>query len=414
MRHSPNIRETFAAGRRQTPCRMRLAHVLLAAVFATLALALGHAAPATLDFDREKLDPGQVAVPGRIVSNLLLIEGSVGGAGPYYFLVDTGSSVTLVSDRVAAFVPGFRTTPALTPVQIVSAAGGATMLGSTTLPSLELASARFANVRAAVYDFVDFSNHLGITVDGILGFPLFRDVLLTLDYPRSRAVLSPRFPARAVPGIAIPFALEDSTRPIVNVALGDKTFMALVDSGSDLPFTLDATGLNPPFKSGPRTGPLVATLSGNAPRQIGRLADDLLLGTCQIREPRVMLTDQLSTVGAEILRNFTVTFDQHRGLVILDSQRLAAVKLSSQRTTGLSFARLPAEWRVLQILDDAPATTQQIEPGDAIIGIDGEPITKWNLDRFEKHLRSADTVEYLFRRDGRSYLVKVPVYDLVP
>ena len=407
-------RETAASGGRQTPSRMRFTRQLLAVLFAMSAYACGWASPATLDFDHDKLAPGQVAVAGRIVSNLLLVEGTIGGAGPYYFLVDTGSSVTLVSDRIATAVPGYRTTPTPSPVQVVSAAGGATMLGSTTLPSLELGGATFANVRAAVYDFVDFSNHLGITVDGILGFPLFRDVLLTLDYPRSRAVLSPRFPSRTIPGIAIPFALEDGTRPIVNVALGDKTFMALVDSGSDLPFTLDATGLNPPFKYGPRTGPLIATLSGNAPRQIGRLADNLVLGTCEVREPRVMLTDQLSTIGAEILRNFTVTFDQRRGLVILDPAHAGSVKLPAQRTTGLSFARLPAEWRVLHVFDDVPAATQQIEPGDAIVGIDGEPVVKWNLDRFEARLRTVDAIDFLFRRDGRTYRVKVPVYDLVP
>ena len=413
MSSFPHARETFPAGHRLYRCRMRFARLLLATTLAFPAFA-GAASPAALNFAGEVLEPGQVAVPGRIVSNLLLVEGTVGGAGPYCFLIDTGSSVTLVSDRIAASVPGYRTTPALNPMQVVSAAGGATLLGSTTLPSLELGTASFANVRAAIYDFVDFSNHLGITVDGILGFPVFRDLLLTLDYPHCRVVLSPRFPARTIPGDAVPFALEDGTRPIVNVALGDRIFMALVDSGSDLPFTLDATGLNPPFKYGPRTGPLVATLSGNAPRQIGRLADNLVLGTCEIREPRVMLTDQLATVGAEILRHFTLTFDQHRGLVVIDSGRPAALKLAPQRTTGLSFARLPAEWRVLQVLDDAPAATQQIDPGDAVVGINGEPIVKWNLDRFEKYIRTADTIEYLFRRDNRSYLVKVPVYDLIP
>ena len=387
--------------------------LVFAAGLALLALA-APASPTTLRFDRGSLAPGQNAVPGRLVSNLLLVEGSVGGAGPYYFLVDTGSSVTLVSDRIAATVPGFRPNVGLAPVQVISAAGGATLLGSITVPSIELGGTGFATVRAAVYDFVDLSNHLGVTVDGILGFPVFRDVLLTLDYPRSRVVLSPRFPARAIPGIAVPFALEDGTRPIINVELGAATFMALIDSGSNLPFTLNATGLNPSFKYGPRTGPLVATLSGDAPRQIGRLAATLVLGTVEIREPRVMLTDQLPTIGAEILRHFTLTFDQHRGLVVLTPERDAPVKLPAQRTTGLSFARLPAEWRVLQVMEDAPATTQQIRPGDAIVGIDGEPIVKWNLDRFEKHLRTADTIEYLFRRDGRSYLVKVAVYDLVP
>lgn len=405
--------ETSGSSRGRYARRMRFVPAFLFAALAFLPL-VGCASPATLRFDRDELEPGQVAVPGRLVSNLLLVEGTVGGAGPYHFLVDTGSSVTLVSDRIAAAIPGFRPSAGLAPVQVVSAAGGATLLGSTTLPSLELRTATFANVRAAVYDFVDFSNHLGITVDGIIGFPVFRDLLLTLDYPRSRVVLSPRFPARTVPGVAVPFALEDGTRPIVNVELGDATFMALIDSGSNLPFTLNATGLNPSFKYGPRTGPLVATLSGDAPRQIGRLADTLVLGTFAVREPRVMLTDQLPTIGAEILRHFTLTFDQRRGLVILAPERDAALKLPPQRTTGLSFARLPAEWRVLQVLEDAPAATRQIEPGDGIVGIDGEPIVRWNLDRFEKHLRSADTIEYLFRRDGRSYQVKVPVYDLIP
>ena len=392
---------------------MRLPRPLLAAGFALLALN-GCATTATLRFDRDRLEPGQVALPGRTVSNLLMVEGTIGGAGPYRFLIDTGSSVTLVSDRIAETLPDFRAAGGLAPVQVISAAGGSTLLGSTTLPSLELGTATFANIRAAVYDFADFSNHLGLTVDGILGFPIFRDVLLTLDYPRNRVVLSPRFPARTVPGVAIPFALEDGTRPIVNVELGDSTFMALIDSGSDLPFTLNPTGLNPPFKSGPRSGPVVSTLSGSDPRQIGRLADTLALGTCEIREPRVMITDQLSTIGAEILRHYTLTFDQRRGLLILDPARDGAVKLPAQRSTGLSFARLPAEWRVLQVLDDAPPATHQIEPGDVVVGINGEPINRWNLDRFEKQLREDNSIEYLFRRGSRTFQLKVPVFDPVP
>jgi hypothetical protein len=392
---------------------MRLPRTLLAAGFALLALT-GCATNSTLRFDRDRLEPGQIALPGRTVSNLLLIEGTVGGAGPYRFLIDTGSSITLVSDTIAEGLPGFRAAGGIAPVQVVSAAGGATLLGSSTLPSLERGACTFANIRAAVYDFTDFSNHLGLTVDGILGFPVFRDVLLTLDYPRHRVVLSPRFPSRAVPGIAIPFALEDGTRPIVNVELGDTAFMALIDSGSDLPFTLNATGLNPAFKSGPRSGPVVSTLSGNAPGQIGRLADTLALGTCEIREPRVMLTDQLSTIGAEILRHYTLTFDQRRGLVIVEAARDAAVKLPSLRSTGLSFARLPAAWRVLQVLADAPEATRQIEPGDTVVGINGEPVNRWNLDRFEKQLRADNSMEFLLHRGERTLLLKVPVFDLVP
>jgi hypothetical protein len=138
---------------------MRLFVFLLAAGIGLLSLS-GKAAPATLRFDRDRLEPGQIALPGRTVSNLLLVEGTVGGAGPYRFLIDTGSSITLVSDRIAETLPDFQVAGGLAPVQVVSAAGGSTLLGSTTLPSLELGASRFTNLRAAVYDFTDFSNHL--------------------------------------------------------------------------------------------------------------------------------------------------------------------------------------------------------------------------------------------------------------
>jgi hypothetical protein len=369
---------------------------------------------ATLRFDRGKLAPDQVAVPAKIISNLLFVEAGVGGASPYLFLVDTGSTVTLVSDRIAATIQGFGNSPPAQAVQVISAAGGSTMLGSVQLPSLEFGPVVIPDVRAAVYDFVDFSNHVGTTVDGIIGFSVFRDLLLTLDYPRSRIVLSSLVPARGLAGVVLPFVQVGGIRPIVNIELGDQLMPALLDSGSDLPFTLDATACRPSFKHGPRTGPLVATLSGNAPRPIGRLSTDLALAGTTIREPRVMLTSKVSTIGSEILRHFTLTFDQHRSLVVVVPEHDTTIKLPAERTTGLSFARLPAEWRVLQVLDDAPASTRLIRAGDAIVGIDGEPIVRWNLDRYQKHLQRAENVEYLFLRDKKNYQVRAPVYELIP
>ena len=401
-----------AAGGRKFRC-MRLPRFVLAAGFAAFAL-IGCTTPPVVRFDAARIAPGQVAVPGQLVSNLLLIEGTVAGAGPYRFLIDTGASVTLVSDRVATRLPDFQVARGTAPVQVVSAAGGATLLGSTTLPTLELGAARFAGIRAAVYDFADFSNHLGVTVDGILGFPIFRDVLLTLDYPRERVVITPRFPARTIPGTAVPFAIEDGTRPLVNVELGNDTFMALLDSGSDLAFTLNPAGLNPPFKSGPRAGPIVSTLSGSTPGQIGRLATNLRIGTCEIREPRVTLTEQLSTIGGEILKYYTVTFDQHRGLAIFSTGQDVPVCLPAQRSVGLSFSRLPAEWRVIYVFEDAPPPTRQIEPGDVVVKIAGEPVSRWNLVRFETALRREQNLALTLRRGTQTFDAKVPVFDLVP
>ena len=93
-------------------------------------------------------------------------------------------------------------------------------------------------------------------IDAILGFPLFRETLLTLDYPRSRVVLQPASTPAPVPGTAVP--LDDTNKtPLIHIHLGDRTFVALLDSGSDSPLSLNPVGLNPRFANGPRTGATV-------------------------------------------------------------------------------------------------------------------------------------------------------------
>lgn len=398
---------------------MRLYRLLLAAGLVIAALS-GCVAPPARRADNltanpaETPVPGQVVLPGRIVSNLMFVQGTVQGAGPFWFLIDTGSTATLVSDRIAALLEDVRTERGLAPVQILSATGGATLLGSTSLPSLEFGEAKFANVKAAVFDFADFSNHLGMTVDGIIGFPVFQEMLLTLDYPAARVVLTPRFPSRAVPGTAVPFAVEEGSRPLVNLTLGGHPLGVLIDSGSDLALTLNPAGLNPVFKSGPRDGPIVATLSGNALQQIGRVRDPLHIGTTEVREPRVMLTDQQSSIGGAVLRNFTVTFDQRRGLAIFAPAGKGPVRIPGLRSTGLSFIRLTSEWRVIHVLADAPPATRAIRPGDTLVAIDREPVRLWNLERFEQHLRAHKDVTLTLRRGERVFDVRAPVFDLVP
>lgn len=358
--------------------------------------------------------PGEVVLPARIVSNLFFVQGSIGGSGPFWFLVDTGSSATLVSDRVATLLDDVRMERGMAPVEVISAAGGATLLGSTSIPSLEFGAARFTGLKAAVYDLADLSNHLGLTVDGIIGFPVFNDWLLTLDYPSSVARLTPRFPARAVPGSAVPFAVENGTRPIVNVLLGGQPLTVLVDSGSDLALTLNPAGLDPKFKYGPRRGPIVSTLSGNVPQEIGRLSELLQIGSAEIREPRVMLTDQQSSLGGAILRQFSITFDQKRGLAVFTPAAKNPIRIPSLRSTGLSFIRLTSQWRVIHVLEDAPVATKQIRPGDTLLSIDGELVQLWNLERYEQYLRARKSLTMKLRRGEKTFEVRVPVFDLVP
>src|SRR5262245_55651680 len=96
----------------------------------------------------------------------------------------------------------------------------------------------FYGMRALVYDATEVSAQLGLTIDGLLGFPLFRDTLVTLDYPGSRLVILP-YPAFPAPKPApspqrstIAFN-NDQNSPLIPVQMGNESFIALLDSGND-------------------------------------------------------------------------------------------------------------------------------------------------------------------------------------
>src|SRR5688572_29287217 len=192
-----------------------------------------------------------VLLAARSIGNYLLIEAKWDRLGPYNFLVDTGSSVTLVTPTLARPYPGRNMpSPGTTRVRVTGPDGTITELPRSSLRRIELGDALFEDVDVLIYDCAPLSAHLGVRIDGVLGFPLFRETLLTLDYPGSRVVLQPARNSPLVPGTIIAF--DDARKtPLITVRLGDRSLVALIDSGSDALFSLNPVGVAPQFSYGP-------------------------------------------------------------------------------------------------------------------------------------------------------------------
>ncbi len=107
-------------------------------------------------------------------------------------------------------------------------------LPAITLRSFRLSEAHFDDVPAVVYDFSEFSAHVGLKIDGLIGFPAL---------PRHAA--HPRLPGatagnRAQPGgsrrrrfkqprtSVIPYNRDQAT-PLVPVQMGNESFFVLLD-----------------------------------------------------------------------------------------------------------------------------------------------------------------------------------------
>ncbi|MEO6875940.1 MAG: aspartyl protease family protein [Opitutaceae bacterium] len=363
---------------------------------------------------RTKLESPLVVLSALTVSNYLVVEAKWDKHGPYHFLIDTGASVTLVSPELAARYGVKNPFPPDTPlVRVKSADGGNALLPPTMLRRLQLDGARFEDVQALIYDCAPLSAHLGMKIDAILGFPLFRETLLTLDYPHSQVILRRRSAAPSVVGSTIPFN-NDRKTPIITVRLGGKTFAALIDSGSDAALSLNPVGLQPVFAVAPRQGATVGTLTGDRAQEVGRLAASLTIGSYTLIRPVADLTDELASLGGGILKNFTVTFDQEHNQVTFERDTPGPIPPEPRRSAGLSFTKTPAYWRVASVIPGSPAASAGVQPGDLVTRVNGELISKWDIRRYELLVATATSIEFTFLNGAQEVPERLDVFDLVP
>jgi hypothetical protein len=355
-----------------------------------------------------------VLLPAQSIGNYLLIEAKWDRFGPYHFLVDTGSSVTLVTPTLARRYPGRdMPSPGTTRVRVTGPDGTITELPRSSLRRLELGQALFEDVDVLVYDCAPLSAHLGVRIDGVLGFPLFRETLLTLDYPGSRVVLQPARNSQLVPGTIIAF--DDARKtPLITVRLGDRSLVALIDSGSDAVFSLNPVGVTPQFAFGPTVGATVGTIGGDRTQRIGRLGETLAIGDHAFHQPIVELTDELSAIGGGMLKHFTVSFDQMHDRVTFYRSSREPIETPPRRSAGVSFSKTPAYWRVAGVVPKSSAEVEGVQQGDLVTRINGEPVARWDLRRYEQLVASANEITFTFLNGTAESEKQVRVFELVP
>jgi hypothetical protein len=382
-------------------------HRLFACGFVSLALLF--TSGATLVHTPYAPSPVAVTVPASVIADFFIVEAHVAGQGPFNFVVDTGSSVSLVSPALARRV-GALPRAAL---EIRSPSQRTTTLPAVTLPRLDLGAAHFSDVRAAVFDFGDLSRQLGKRIDGIVGFPVFRDVVFTIDYPARRLVIDPQGSLTGWIGDAID-CHGDGDLPLASLDVGGRRVIALIDTGSDSALVLNPGTDAARFVRGSRRGTVRATISGDEPQFIGRLAADVRIGPHRVETPVVEMAEGLPSLGNGVLKHFAVTFDPRHQRMALRRDASSPVQIAAQRSVGLGFARGEADWRVAAVVPDTPAEALDIRVGDRCVRINGERTSEWPLERYQSLLRTSQTVTFTFASaSGRETEWRLPVVELV-
>lgn len=355
-----------------------------------------------------------VSLPLALTAQTPVVEIPRGKSGSWRFLIDTGSSVTLVSPEFAAATGRRGATPEAAGVSVRSASGEWITLPSVTLRRIDLGEVRFESVPAVVYDFDALSDHFGERIDGVLGFPLFRDTVLTLDYPQAKLRLTPPGSSGGLmPGARLRFDPANRV-PVVSLEVDGQVVNVVVDTGSDGGLQLSPNGLVLPLVQPAVAGAKVATLTGDRQQRLGRLAGSVQLGTHRFSQPIVDFNDSLNALGGGVLRHFVASFDQSRGEVTLYREPALSLTTPAVRSGGLSFRRTPAYWRVSHVIEGSPAARAGIQEGDLVIRIEGEPVAKWTLRRYEDWVARASALQLTFLHGLQERTERVEFFTLVP
>jgi len=237
-----------------------------------------------------------------------VVEVKLNDQGPFAFMIDTGAGMQADID------------PSVTERLRIPLSGRAINgdpsgqndreVSTATIDSLTIGKAEFRNVTAVVRpqritkDYPD--------VDGILGFALFTDYLLTLDYPAMQVRLARGALPAANGADVLDFELENRI-PIVQLAIGRIHIPAHVDSGNFV------AGFLLPEEIVEQLQLHSAAINVGGARSVTnriqlkqvQLRDTIRLGAFEYPQPTIAFPALSDTnIGFNVLRDFVLTFDQ--------------------------------------------------------------------------------------------------------
>lgn len=250
------------------------------------------------------LDDGSIVVPV-----------TIGGTGPYRFVLDTGSSRTVIASRVSQALR----LPVVAKMMMVTPAGreagyivrlNALAIGERTAVSVEAAMAPADRYAA------------GQRVDGLIGQDILASAVYTIDY--QHRVMVWHAPGDALPGDRIPLTVREN-RVFVTVAQsgGAAPLTMIPDSGSDAVVLFTHAANRVPQTLLDRG--TLSSLSGSTAAQRVEI-DGLLIGRSRLVHPRTVVIDSVEptgTMGDGLLPLHlfsSVTFNVPEGYLLVQSR----------------------------------------------------------------------------------------------
>jgi predicted aspartyl protease len=363
-------------------------------------------------------------IPFELHANLIVVRLRVNNSDTLNFILDTGVSITLISDPKVASALGL---VSLRKVKIAGAGGEGDISASISLGStIRLGHIRANNLPILFLsdDILALSDYIGIPIHGIFGYDLFNRFVVGINFETKQISFS--LPTRhhynqRREGIKLPITIED-TKPYLNaMAIVEDNrsvpIKVIVDTGAGHALSLDLSS-NEQIRLPDKVvrSQLGRGLSGVINGSLGRL-DRLKIGNFVLDNVVTSYPDSNSfkmttrsgnrqgNVGCELLRRFKVTFNYTDNYMALKPIKKRLRESFEHDMSGLELRARGKDYRtyvIERVQQGSAASEAGLLEGDEIMFINGSPSRDIPMNELYKLLQKKEgkEVKILVKREN--------------
>ena len=364
-------------------------------------------------------------IPCEIHANLVIIPLVLNHGDTLRFILDSGVSATILTD------PDVAKRLALKPIRTIqiAGAGGGTSIAAHVAIEMDIAVGRArATHQQIVYldqDLLFLSNSIGTKIHGLIGYELFANLVVTLDYVHEKIILRhpDQYTYRKSKGTKFPILIRDNKPFLSSAQLWDRSSqikpnLMLLDTGAGHIISLDNVHQDTTlFHMSRFEIPLGKGLSGPIMGKYGYV-NQLQLGSwlwkrvpasfpTAIGLRKSLKSDDLmlGSLGGDFLHRFTITFHYAEQYVVFKSVGFASKKPFSIGVSGLQWIAKAPNFRdfvVETVLPESPAEEAGILLGDELWSINGLPAKQMSLGEINGILlgKEGKKITLVIRRGG--------------
>lgn len=414
------------------------------------------------------MDAKKVVIPFKLINNLIFIPISVNGA-ELTFLLDTGVAETTIfslENKEMKLSP-------LESVKFSGLGGNASILGFKSDHNVGKIGKHFVNDSFALFIIPDqdfnISSHVGIPVNGIIGYHFFKNHPVMIDYASKKITVyqdNELFNKKIKKFSEMPISIERNKPYVladVEMTNNKKGSKLLIDLGnSDAIWLFPALIKNFVYNRPNIDDFLGRGFNGDIYGKRSRI-HNFYLGDFKFIKPLTAMPDEFSiqhvnlvderkgSVGGEILRRFTAAFDYpneklylkkngdyndpfHFNMSGLDFQQDGMqwekdmVNLETKRkdngTTGVELINNSLQYKfvlkplfsIAGVRKDSPGDKAGLKKGDQLITINGRKTSEMTLNSIMEMMKSDEgkTINMVITRKNQELKLSFTLEDPIP